>query len=182
MNITQVIGLSPIKSYKLSTVKWSLFFIAFTTLAVLTPYTAHQFGIAGQVFLPMHFFVFLAAMAMGIRGGVLTALASPALSFVISGMPPAHMLMPMTIELSIYALISAWLLHHKRVRIITALVVSMIIGKLAMVGIFNTLLSYQASNSTLVNNLFIIALPGIIIQLLVLPLAVSKISCFLKDG
>ncbi|RKY70366.1 MAG: ECF transporter S component, partial [Candidatus Latescibacterota bacterium] len=48
----------------------------------------HQFGIAGKVFLPMHFPVIVAGLLFGPFSGLLVGLFSPVLSFLLTGMPP----------------------------------------------------------------------------------------------
>lgn len=173
--------LGSIPTYKLSTLKWMAFLSAFVTFAVGAPYICHQFGLAGVIFLPMHFAVILAAMTMGIRGGLLTALASPVISFVLSGMPPAPILVSITVELSAYAVVAGWLVHRKRFPLIGALVIAMIVGRfIAMgLGIFGFGSTFFLADKARV--LFITGLPGIIVQLLLLPPATSKIGKFLTD-
>ena len=178
--MVETLGLNQIMPYRLSRIRWALFFAAFTTLAVATPYICHQFGLAGQVILPMHFAVLFAAMVMGIGGGLLTALASPIVSFALSGMPPAAALLPMTLELAIYAAVAGWLVHHRRARILTALVCAMIAGRLALLGFFAVGFGTAPSVSVLLRNLFLVGLPGIIAQIVLLPSIVAKVGTFLN--
>lgn len=180
--IAGTLGLAPVVTYRLTGTRWLLFFAAFTTFAVAGPYICHQFGLAGQVILPMHFAVIFAAMVMGVRGGLLAALASPIVSFALSGMPPAATLLPMTIELAVYAAVAGWLVHHRRTRILTALICAMLAGRLASLGLFTVGFGTSPSASILLRNLFMVGLPGIIAQLVFLPPAVSKISRFLSGA
>ncbi len=56
------------------------------------PVILHQFGIAGQLFLPLYFFSLLGGLTYGWRVGVVTGLVSPIMSFFISSMPPLSIL------------------------------------------------------------------------------------------
>lgn len=180
--ISTTLWMGSIPNYKLGALKWTIFLSSFVTFAVGAPYLCHQFGLAGVVFLPMHFAVILAAMTMGIRGGLLTALASPVISFALSGMPPVASLAPMTVELSIYAVVAGWLVHHKRLPLIGALIIAMIAGRMLSIslGIFGFGSTFSLAEKARI--LFVTGLPGIIAQLLLLPPATSKISKFLADG
>lgn len=177
-----ILGLNQVVPYRLAGIRWALFLVAFTTFAVAAPSVAHQFGIAGTVLLPMHFAVLFAALVMGVRGGVLTALASPVVSFALSRMPPAGMLLPMTIELAVYALVAGYLFHHRRARIIVALLLAMIAGRAVLLGLFALGLGAAPAASALIKNLLIVGLPGIIAQLVLLPTAVSTIGTCLRKA
>lgn len=177
--IAGTLGWNQVVPYRLAGLRWALFFAGFTAFAIAAPYVCHQFGIAGTVILPMHFAVLFAAMVMGVRGGVLTALASPALSLTLTGMPPAGMLLPMTIELTVYALVAGWLVHRRHARVITGLACAMIAGRVATLGLFALGVNASPSASVLLKNLFLVGLPGIVAQLILLPIAASKIASFL---
>lgn len=177
--IAGTLGYAPIMSYKLSGVRWFLFLAGFTTFAVAAPYICHQFGLAGQFILPMHFAVIFAAMVIGLRGGILTALASPTISFVLSGMPPAANLFPMTVELVTYAAVAGFLVHQRRMGILAALVCSMIAGRLMSLLFLTFGLGLAPSLSQHLRTVFLIGLPGIVVQLALLPPAVSRIGAYL---
>ena len=58
----------------------------FTALGVLLPVVLHPFGIAGQVFLPMHIPVLLCGFIVGWRFGALVVIV-PLISAALTGMP-----------------------------------------------------------------------------------------------
>lgn len=180
--IAGTLGFAPVMSYRLSGVRWLLFLAAFTTFSVAAPYLCHQFGLAGQVILPMHFAVIFAAMVMGLRGGIITALASPMIGFAISGMPPATVLLPMTIELVTYAAVAGWLVHQRRMSIVVALVCSMIAGRVVSLGMIAFGLGLAPYAIEHIRTILLIGLPGIIAQLVLLPPAVSKIGAYLNKA
>lgn len=178
--VVSALGWNQIESYHLAGRRWALFFIGFTSFAVIAPYLCHQFGGAGTVLLPMHFAVLFAAMVMGIRGGVLTAVVSPTLSHILSGMPPTAMLTSMTIELSVYAIVAGWFVHRIHSRILTGLLIAMIAGRVAAFLLYVVGVNHTPSVSLLMKNLFIVSIPGIVVQIILLPIAVSKIGAHLK--
>ena len=75
-------GLTDIRTY--------LAIAAFVVLSVLTPWAFHQYPAAGPTFLPMHLFIFVAALAGGWQTGAIVGLMTPLASFAVSGMPPSR--------------------------------------------------------------------------------------------
>ena len=64
----------------------------FVALSVLTPMLLHQFSLAGTVLMPILFITFLAALRFGWAVGLLSAVASPLVSYALTGMPPGLIL------------------------------------------------------------------------------------------
>lgn len=179
--LSATLWINSIPTYKLTTLRWAAFLTAFVTLAVGTPHVCHQFGLAGTIFLPIHFAVIFAAMVMGTRGGILTAMVSPIISFGLSGMPPAHILATMTIELMAYAGTAGWLVHNRKMSLIASLVVTMIVGRFLAIGINIFGFGATMSLAEKARILFIVGLPGIIIQILLLPPMAAKIGKYLSN-
>lgn len=120
-------------------------------------------------------------MIMGIRGGILTALASLMISNGISHMPPNALLVPMSLELTTYAAVAGWLLHHRRMRIMPALVLTLVFGRcIAGISLAFGLTGAIPNASEALDHLVIIGLPGIALQLLLLPPAVRVLTHFLR--
>jgi len=67
-----------------------LFSLALTVGSVALPSALHHFYIAGQIFLPIYFFVLIGAYKLGWKVGVITAFFSVLTSFVLTGMPCAN--------------------------------------------------------------------------------------------
>lgn len=180
MNNLKTAYLNPAADYNLGYLKWSMFLSIFTSLAIFLPYICHQFGIAGKVFLPMHFAVLIAAVVMGLKGGFSVALISPALSFLISGMPPSALLLPMTIELATYAVVLNLFYRSLKSPLILSLAVSMLCGRAVSI-IFMGAFLHNAPVSTLLYNMFVVGIPGMLIQLAFVPLISLKAKDFLKN-
>lgn len=66
--------------------------IAFVIISVVVPQVMHQFSMAGTVFLPLLFFAFFATVRYGAAVGLLTAIASPVVSKLLTGMPPGDII------------------------------------------------------------------------------------------
>jgi thiamine transporter ThiT len=82
----------------------------FTALGVLLPVVLHPFGIAGQVFLPMHIPVLLCGFIVGWRFGALVGLIVPLISAALTGMPPVWPIgVSMALELAAYGFFAGFL-------------------------------------------------------------------------
>jgi len=178
--VSATVWLGGVPTYRMSTLKWVLFLFGFVTFAVGAPYICHQFGLAGMVFLPMHFAIMVAAIVMGLRGGIAVALISPLVSYATSGMPPVTALMPMTIELATYALVINLAVRTFKVPMLISLIIAMIVGRAVSIALISLILQ-NTQLATQVHNLFVIALPGILIQLAFVPLISSKLMSFLES-
>jgi ECF-type transporter family protein len=179
--IASAIGAHPLNYQNIKTLRWTAFLTGFIALSAALPFACHQFDMAGMVLLPIHFTVLTSAMIMGIRGGLITAMISPILSFAISGMPPMAALLPMTIELITYALVAGWLVQKRHSWIITGLIVAMIAGRFVSAAVFSLGLGAATSFSTHLRNITAVALPGIILQIALIPTIVSRIGGYLKN-
>jgi len=158
-----------------SEVKYYIFSIVFTGLAVLTPVLAHQFQMAGQIFLPMHIFVLAAGFLFGWRTGLMVGLLSPLLSYSLTQMPLTVLLPQVTLELAVYGIVIG-LLREKNLNIWVSLLSAMILGRLARV-LFILLFASKMSALQFIN----ISLPGIILQIALLPLIVFFVQKFISE-
>lgn len=68
------------------------FVAAFAVGNLLLPMAVHAVPQGGLIFLPIFFCTLLAAYRFGITAGVLTAIASPLLNHLLTGMPPSELL------------------------------------------------------------------------------------------
>lgn len=150
-------------------------------LGVILPQLFHIFGPqAGQVFLPMHIPVLLAGILVGPYWGLAVALIAPILSSVITGMPAVPMLYFMLFELVTYAVV-AGILSDKKANIYLNLAVTLICGRiangLAMVIAVNVFkLSFPFANTAAFFGGVAKGLPGIVIQLVLIPLIVYALK------
>ena len=104
----------------------------FTVLSVLTPWVFHQFHLAGATYLPMHFFIFAAALGFGWRAGLLVGLLTPFASYAISGMPALTILPQVAVEVAVYGMLAGVLRHKFNLRVGWALLGAMVGGRIAL--------------------------------------------------
>ncbi len=155
---------------RLSYLRLVLFSVIFMVLAVAAPWLAHQFNLAGQTFLPMHFFVLVAALAFGWKVGLFVGVLTPLVSYFTSGMPLIATLPYITVEIIFYGLTAGILREKFDLNIWSSLILAMVIGRLAL-GITTFIL--EGINPLIyIFQVVKIGLPGILMQLiLVVPVA-----------
>jgi hypothetical protein len=156
------------RTLSFSEVKYYVFSAVFTIFAVAVPSILHQFHVAGQIFVPMHFFVIIAGLLFGWRTGLLVGIASPLMSFSLTQMPVAALLPPVMVELAVYGL-AAGFLREKGFNLWIVLFSAMVLGRLARI-----VLSFDAS--------FIkMSWPGILLQIILIPLTIYLLQKFVFE-
>lgn len=145
-------------------------------LCVVLPLAFHLIPDGGTLFSPMHLPVLLCGLVCGWQYGLLCGLLGPVLSSFITGMPGIGYLPTMMIELALYGLISGLLIKllytgRKMADIYLSLVSAMIIGRI-ITGVVRAFLFAPGSLSIQIwaTSYFISCLPGIIVQLILLPI------------
>lgn len=153
----------------------------FLALGVIIPQVFHAIPNIGNILLPMHIPVLLCGFICGPLYGLLVGILSPILNHLIFSMPAATMLGQMIVELGMYGLCTGTFnkiinIRNKLIKNYTVLILSMIIGRI-IYGICNALIFKVGSYSLSiwVSVAFISALPGIIIQLILVPFILNKI-------
>lgn len=155
-------------------------------LGVILPQAFHVIPNAGNILLPMHIPVLICGFISGPLYGLLVGFLTPLMSHIIFGMPPAPILIQMLIELSMYGLFTGIL--SKKIKIknellnnYIVLVLSMIIGRV-IYGVLNMLIFKAGSYSLSIwlAAAFVTGLPGIFVQLLIIPLLVKITKHYLK--
>ncbi len=156
--------------------------LGFVSVGVLMPWVFHQFHLAGSTFLPMHIFVLIAGLVFGWRAGLIAGLLTPLASYVISGMPLLPILPQIVVELSAYGLVAGILREKLNLRVIWSLLGAMIGGRLVL-GLAALIiylivresyspLGLEANPFILVWSVIKLGWPGIIIQLVSIPIVI----------
>ena len=160
---------------KMSAVKKSIITAVCIALCVVLPQAFHAVPNAGAIYLPMHIPVLLCGLICGWSYGLLCGLAGPALSALLTGMPPAAVLPGMLVECGVYGLAAGLLMQLVRTKHLYAdlyisLAAAMLLGRVVS-GIAKALIFSAGSYSMVswVAGSFVTALPGIVIQLALLP-------------
>lgn len=158
-----------------ATVKNMILSALFIALGLILPVVFHAFG-AGPVFLPMHIPVLLCGFVCGGGYGAFVGLVLPFLSSVTMGMPPIYpTAIAMAFELCTYGLVTGLLFRKLNWNLYVSLVLGMLAGR-AVSGVANAILlgvSGQAYGiQAFLTSAFVTGLPGMIIQLIFVPLIV----------
>lgn len=156
---------------------FSSFFIA---CGVLLPMIFHSFGMGGPIFLPMHLPVLIGGLLLGWLPGLLIGTATPIISSLLTGMPPIFPTAPMMfLELALYGTVAGYLYQNKGCKLLVALVTAMLAGRLgqaALIALFAEALGIRLSPLLYVAATFTNGIAGVIIQLLLIPPIVHRLS------
>jgi niacin transporter len=149
----------------------------FAATAVILPQFFHLIGL-GQAFLPMFLPIMLGCFLLTWKFALILALLPPLVSFIITGMPPLvpPILPIMLIELVIIALIISIISVHLNKSFWISLPIAIIVDRLVLFFIVNLiapLLGFDHPIFTLA--LVGSGIPGIIMQIIVIPLALKLI-------
>jgi niacin transporter len=155
----------------------------FLALGVVLPLAFHLFGIAGSVFLPMHWAVILGGSFLGPLWGAVVGALCPFLNFLITGFPRFPSLILMTPEMLTYGLLAGlltprtgfWSWWQGIVILFPVLIGGRLIYGIAAFLFVPLLLG---TNKVLVYFAGAMAsgIPGALMMLLVLPLLVIRIQ------
>jgi len=150
----------------------------FITLGVTIPIVFHQMALAGRIFSPMHIPVLLAGIFVGPVSGLIVGLVCPGMSFLLTGMPPPYAVPLMSLELPVYGISIGILIRVIKVPVLS-LLLAMILGRLAFafgLFFFGLFLSLPYGPKEFIKVSVITGLPGIAIQLILIPLLIEAIQ------
>jgi len=148
-------------------------------LGLVFPQLFHVIG-AGTVFLPMHIPVILCGLCFGWEFGLVCGIITPLLSSILTGMPPIFpTCAAMMFELGAYGALAGLLYRKLNLNLYLALIVSMLGGRVVS-GVASTIFYGIAGKDygfqIFLTGAFVSAFPGIILQLVVLPLLVIALE------
>lgn len=160
-----------------------VFSALFLALAFVIPFLTGQIPEIGSMLCPMHIPVLLCGFICGWPWGLAVGFVAPLLRTMILGMPP---LFPkaicMAFELAAYGAVSG-LLHKKLPRkkpyIYCSLIVAMIVGRVVWGIAMLTCMGVNGGAFTFaafIAGAFTNAVPGIIVQIIVIPLLVMVLE------
>lgn len=145
----------------------------FIALAIIIPIAFHGINMGGQIFLPMHIPVFLSGILLGPLAGLITGIMTPILSSFLTGMPPMFPMLPIMIfELGVYGLSSGYIGKFFPDKIFVPLLAGMIDGRITagiVVFVMATFFGVELAPLAFVKAAIIAGIPGILIQLIIIP-------------
>lgn len=155
----------------------------FLAIGIVLPLFTAQIKEIGDTLLPMHIPVMLCGLLCGAKYGFIVGLSLPFIRSILFSMPPMYPnAVWMAFELATYGLVLG-LLYSKAKnknapKLYLCLLTSMISGRIVW-GIVKCILLFGSSNkftlAAFISGGFIDALPGIIIQLLLIPIIMKII-------
>ena len=166
---------------KLTYTKRLVLSAACIALCVVLPMAFHSFPNGGSVFLPMHIPVLLCGLMCSWPYGLMCGLLGPALSSLVTGMPPAAMLPSMMIECAVYGAASGAMMRlvHTRknwldlyISMITAMILGRVVAGLAKAWIFTP----GTAPFAWVTTSLVTGIPGIAIQLVLIPVLIVALT------
>ena len=160
----------------------------FLALGMVLPFLTGQIKEVGDTLLPMHIPVMLCGLVCGYKYGFVVGLLLPFLRATTVGMPPVYPnAVWMSVELAAYGLVIGFLYYrfYKKQMwwLYCCLIISMISGRVVW-GIAKTILLGMAGKAFTIQA-FIVggiidAFPGIILQLVLVPVAAKLIDKLLE--
>lgn len=150
-------------------------------LCLALPFLTGQIPQVGSALCPMHLPVFLAGFLCGPGWALAVGLVAPLLRHLLFSMPPLLTAIAMSFELAAYGAVSGYLyrkLPQKLTSTYAALVTAMVIGRILW-GIVRVLMTGVAGEAftwqMFLAGAFTTAIPGILLQLLLIPPLVSAL-------
>ena len=155
----------------------------FLAIGLVLPFVTGQIPQIGSMLLPMHIPVLLCGLICGWQYGAVVGATLPLLRSILFTMPPLYpTAISMAVELCIYGLAIGFIygLFKKQnlLAVYIALIPSMILGRIAWGGCQTVLLSMQGNVFSLqafLAGAFLNAIPGIILQLLLIPAVMTTL-------
>jgi len=150
----------------------------FTALGVLLPQAFHLLGL-GATFLPMFLPVLAAGLLLPLRLTLVTAVITPLLSWLLTGMPPlAPPVLPLLlVELPVTAGVICFLRRSMRWPVFAAVAVAMLVDRVLLLAVLESVTLLAGVQHPLLGPAMVVAgLPGVALQLLVLPPALKLIE------
>ncbi len=155
----------------------------FLALALVLPFLTGQIQQIGNALCPMHFPILLCGFFCGPWYAMGIGFIAPIFRFFLFGMPPiVPQGISMAFELAAYGLVSG-LLHrlfpNKKIFFYLTLIIAMLVGR-GVWGIMRLILlglaNYQFGWELFLSGAFTTAIPGIILQILLIPVLVMAVN------
>ena len=157
----------------------------FLALAFVLPFLTGQIPEIGSMLCPMHIPVLLCGFICGWKYGLIVGFVTPLLRSVTLSMPPLYpTALAMAFELATYGVLSGLLynlLPKERFSVYPTLLISMICGRIVWGLVMVCLMGFDFDKfglSTFWLNGFANAFPGIILQIILVPIIVMVYNKF----
>ena len=158
----------------------------FASIGIILPQFIHIIGgpSLGPILLPIHLPVFIGAMLLGSKSGVLIAIVSLFIGFLL-GMPPYPIIVFMFFEMIVYGFVSGLLYYKLKLNIYISLISAKLLGMITALITINIALELtNVSLPPLFGSIamFSVGMPGIVIQLIIVPIIVIRLKGVYKTN
>ena len=150
----------------------------FAALGIILPQFFHMLGI-GSTFLPMFLPVVLGSMLLQWRFALSLAIICPLVSWLVTGMPPLvpPILPIMLVELSAMALVISFLHVHLNKNVWISLLSGILVDRFLLFLIVSAIAPLLGFNHSVFSYALVLSgLPGIVLQIITIPLAMKFIK------
>ncbi|HHX28438.1 MAG: ECF transporter S component [Bacillota bacterium] len=153
----------------------------FTAMGIVLPMGFHAVGM-GRTFLPMHIPVLLAGIYVGWRSGLAVGVATPALSGLLTGMPPfvPPTAFAMMVELPVYGVLVALFYRRMRLHPAWAVTLAALAGRVVygLIGysVFPLMGLPGVSPLYPVTAGLAASIPGVLLQIVLVPVIVIRLK------
>ncbi len=155
----------------------------FLALAYVLPFLTGQIPEIGSMLCPLHIPVLLCGFICGWPWGLAVGIIAPLFRSVTLGMPPFFpTALCMAFELAAYGAVAGWMhraLPRKKPYIYLSLLTAMVAGRLVWGAAMFTCMGLSGSSFTLsafLAGAFFNAVPGIVVQILLIPVLVMALD------
>lgn len=155
----------------------------FLALAFVMPFLTGQIPQIGSMLCPMHIPVLLCGFFCGAPWGLVVGFVAPILRSFTLGMPPMFpTAFCMAFELATYGFIAGWLHNkwaNKKVNVYVSLLGAMVIGRLVWGVVMFCCMGFDVSKfgfSAFLAGAVLNAVPGIIVQIVLIPVLVITLE------
>jgi len=154
----------------------------FVALALVLPFLTGQIPEIGNMLCPMHIPVLLCGFICGWPWGLAVGFISPLLRCAIFGMPLILPALAMAFEMAVYGMVCGLLYHilpKKKWSIYASLLCAMVLGRVAwgcVQMVITGLRQTEFSMAMFLSGAVLSAIPGIILQILLIPLIVMALE------
>ena len=171
-----------VRSYR-ETLRRLVLSAMFLSIGLVLPFFTGQIPQIGNMLLPMHIPVLLCGLICGWQYGALIGAILPLLRFALFSMPPLYpTALAMAVELCIYGLAIGFIysMFKKQgiIPVYISLIVAMILGRVVWGGSMTVLMAMMDNAFTakaFLAGAVLNAIPGIILQLLLIPAIMSSL-------
>jgi len=154
-------------------------------IGILLPMVFHIFSMTGPIFLPMHIPVLIGGFLLSPTLALVLGIITPLISSVLTGMPVIFPMGPiMAIELGTYGLIASLTYRKLKLSVIPSLIIAMLAGRIAAgltVTVLVQLFSVKMNPITFVQGAVLTGIPGIIIQIVLIPSLIYALRHYNKN-